>query len=917
MNRKITNMVKLPFFGFSIFVTAWFMACSSNNSSSANSGSEVDPDHDDFILIHSSKSTVTLGSNSTDAKSSEKPEMKVKFSYDFSIGKHEVTCGEFKQIMEKDHEELVENLSCESKEHPVANVTYFDAVLFAIAKSKAEKLGSAYTYNKATYDSEGHCTNLEGLAFQPAEDGYRLPTEAEWIFAAKQDWSAKDSWTAKNSDYESHEVCSKTVNKTGLCDMSGNLKEWTNDWLGKFRDTTITDYVGAPGGGNLGERVIKGGSFRSEEDAINTYSRGDVYTVTSTTKSSYLGFRLAIGPIQNPTWLSNNGSASNSRTNVLASSSTLKDLVGTYKAKLAFRNDITENLSYIDYASGTLSVIEIQDTISVFHPEISPDGNKVAFCTNSEGIDMVSSIYVRDLNSVGSNLVKLDVESAAIPRWRVLDNGDTAIVYVSNAGDNTNEGTFKSYSTWQVVFSRGTFGTPKKLFDGNYHDGISSDNKLAVTGSRLFRARIQKDDKDFLDTIWYDGKQVCNVSLSKDESKKSSFLDFGGEGYGVHKMLLIADSNGNVVQQIPSPTGYAFDHSEWASADFIVSTLTNSHGVHEKITLVSTKDSSFLDLLAGEELWHPSLWIKPSQVISSAVLDPDSAGQYYTSSGSEAALILRNKMEILWKYRDAKLAIVGSSRSNNGANNLLMDESLNAINLSNIPNSIYVSDYLYSNYLLKHFPDLKYVVVSLDIDMWWKTENEDYDNFFYKEYKKIPGFVYDENHNFWEDGYPEGLLEATHESFNYAYYDSIYSTNKGFWGESGGNWEENPTVDYDSSWFDKKTSVYYENLDKLESMMISAENRGIYLIGVIFPMSPNYKNTGSFGRYGIRRSIAPKLIEELASYSKKYPHFILMDENKMGDHDYEFDEGTNRDHLNEKGAVRFTHRLDSLIKTLE
>ena len=50
---------------------------------------------------------------------------------------------------------------------------------------------------------------------------------------------------------------------------------------------------------------------------------------------------------------------------------------------------------------------------------------KVAFCTGPEGSKSdTSSLYVRDLNAEGSNLVKLDVKGAAIPRWRVLDNGD-------------------------------------------------------------------------------------------------------------------------------------------------------------------------------------------------------------------------------------------------------------------------------------------------------------------------------------------------------------------------------------------------------------------------------------------------------------------------------------------------------------
>ena len=122
---------------------------------------------------------------------------------------------------------------------------------------------------------------------------------------------------------------------------------------------------------------------------------------------------------------------------------------------------------------------------------------------------------MRDLNENGSNLVKLNVESAAIPRWRVLENGDTVIVYVTDAGVNKYDATFMSNSTWQVPFANGKFGTPQKLFDGAYHDGVSDDNLLAVSGARLLRARV--NDRD---TIWYNGEQACNVSLSKDGEKQ-------------------------------------------------------------------------------------------------------------------------------------------------------------------------------------------------------------------------------------------------------------------------------------------------------------------------------------------------------------------------------------------------------------
>ena len=195
------------------------------------------------------------------------------------------------------------------------------------------------------------------------------------------------------------------------------------------------------------------------------------------------------------------------------------------KAKLAFRNEESGNLVYVSFSSKGANVVEIPDTIDVYHPEISPDGQRVAFCTSSEGESGRSSIYVRDLDDFNHNLVKLDVEGgAAIPRWRVKPNGDTVIVYVTSPYNN--EGAqFEQESTWEVPFANRKFGVPQKLFNGAYHGGISDDDRLAVSGSTRLRARIVSDQALGNDVIWYEGEQACNASLSKDGSKRTISTD--------------------------------------------------------------------------------------------------------------------------------------------------------------------------------------------------------------------------------------------------------------------------------------------------------------------------------------------------------------------------------------------------------
>ena len=227
-----------------------------------------------MLRIKAVGETVLLGTNEVTAKVNERPSMKARFDYDFSMGRTEVTCAEFNDLMTAKGL----SLSCEASVS-ATNITYYDAVLFANERSKSEGFDTAYTYSRAVFDSEGHCTNLEGFAYRPEEDAYRLPTEAEWILVAKANWNVSGAWTSENSDYKLHPVCEKADSSSQVCDIAGNAMEWVNDWLGKFRDTTVTNFVGAPDGGALGQRIVKGGSYRNSAESITLYSRGDVYTV--------------------------------------------------------------------------------------------------------------------------------------------------------------------------------------------------------------------------------------------------------------------------------------------------------------------------------------------------------------------------------------------------------------------------------------------------------------------------------------------------------------------------------------------------------------------------------------------------------------------------------------------------------------
>lgn len=915
-------------FLLTIFLSIFFIACSNSESAYSNETSSNN-EISDFLepegMIRLESGFTTIGSNDKNYKATEKPAMKVVLDYDFYMGSHEVTCGEYAKTAKKSELKTFEK--CENDSLPIVDVTYYDAVLYANAKSKLEERDTAYTYSKASFDSEGHCTNLEGFAFHANVEGYRLPTEAEWVYAATQAWNTKNSWNNSNSEYKLHPVCSIGTDSAGFCDMAGNAMEWVNDWLGLFRDTTVTNYAGAPDGGDMGERIVKGGSYSSSAKELNPYSRGDVYTVTSSTRAEYVGFRLAFGSIPDALWMNDDGTSTSNIVTSLVGSEAIKKLIGTFNAKLTFRNDVSGNIAYLDYSNGTLSVKEITKGINAYHPEISPDGNWIAFSTGYEGINGTSSVYVQSLDSeIPSEPIKLNVKSAAIPRWRVLENGDTVIVFVNDVGNNKDEATFKSNSTWQVKFTDGKFGTPQKLFDGAYHGGISEDQSLAVSGARILRARVAKKD-----VIWYDSAQACNVSLSQDGTKRTAFLDFAGkpgkefigETYATHQRVFIADSTGKLIQSIKAPSGYTFDHTEWATnsdKSVIVATLTNANGAHTKIAIINPKDNSITEIVEGEELWHPNLWIKK---INSTDLDTafnlnlDSAGVYYNNSDADNyAIQWRYKMEMLWQYKDtANVIVLGSSRALFGVNPLLFDEPFFVLNLANMKNTKYGSKYIFHNYVIPHFKNLKYVFISMDIDRWY--HNDTY-NFFYSKYKNYPGYIYDANHNFWVGNVPQNLFDITFESLGQASYAKKLRPTRGFQKSRSKGWEqENVPIKRDSMWYTNNSTVYYKNYDLLIDIVKEAAEHNITVIGVEFPQSPAFKTTGSYAQFGLQRSQIPYLFEEINHISKTYPNFIFVDENKMGDHDYSEDMAQDAGHLSTEGAAKMSIRLDSLLRTLE
>ena len=215
-----------------------------------------------FALVPSGE--FDMGSVSGEAD--EWPLTQVEISRAFYMGKHEVTHGQWLAVMGSVVSD--ENFSC-GVDCPVVGVSWEDAQEFA------RRLNA-----------------MEGTT------RYRLPTEAEWEYAARagttKDRYSSDldliAWYESNSVDRLGPVGRKRANAFGLHDMLGNVWEWVEDWYGPYSGGSATDPTGPSEGAG---RVLRGGSHQDYADSIRASQRG---AVSPDTSYSAWGFRLAISP---------------------------------------------------------------------------------------------------------------------------------------------------------------------------------------------------------------------------------------------------------------------------------------------------------------------------------------------------------------------------------------------------------------------------------------------------------------------------------------------------------------------------------------------------------------------------------------------------------------------------------------------
>ena len=196
--------------------------------------------------------------------SGEKPTRQVTLS-DFYIGKYEVTQAQWKAVLGDDNNPS----NFKGDNLPVENVSWRDVQFFIT------------TLNQKTGGN------------------YRLPTEAEWEYAARGGNKSQGykysggnninevAWHGGNSEGRTHPVGAKAPNELGIHDMSGNVWEWVNDWYRDYNSGSVSDPQGPSKGSG---RVRRGGSWGGDARGARVSNRFNANLVA---RSDYVGFRIA------------------------------------------------------------------------------------------------------------------------------------------------------------------------------------------------------------------------------------------------------------------------------------------------------------------------------------------------------------------------------------------------------------------------------------------------------------------------------------------------------------------------------------------------------------------------------------------------------------------------------------------------